>query len=177
MDAGRAIFELLTTNTTVRHYCSTRVFPNVAAKELAMPHIVYTLLYNADSATKDGPSQLDMPVYQISIFTSDAPTGPNGEAPNDVAKLLREAVRYTLERVSGTIAGVHVQSASHIDQRDLFDEDAKAFHLSDDYQFRIIRSNLNVQGFSPYQYTTAARLAGATVDEKAIESVIHKLKQ
>ncbi len=177
MDAGKAIFELLTTNTTVRRLCGTRVFPGVMAKEVAMPAIVYTLLYNTDSATKDGPSLLDMPVYQISIFTSAAPTGPNGEAPNDVAKLLREAVRYTLERVSGTIAGVQLQSASHIDQRDLFDEEAKAFHLSDDYQFRIIRSNLNAQGFSPYQYTTAAQLAGATVDEQAMKCVTNKLKQ
>ncbi len=153
-DVGPAIYELLTTNTLVRAYCDTRVYPQLRKQGDAGDTVVYELIFNDPQDTASGPSTLDVIQYQIKSISAN----------RDRMQELRESIRYTLERLNATVAGVNVQSIRLIDQREDFDNESKEFYTTDDYSFRVIRSNYTDQSISPYQYRQRVETAGGEVE-------------
>lgn len=152
-DVGPAIFELLTTNTLVREYCATRVYPQLRKQGDVGDAVVYELVYNEPQDTASGPSTLDVIQYQVKSISEN----------RDRMQRLRESIRYTLERLTATVAGVNIQSIRMIDQREDFDDNSKEFYTTDDYSFRIIRSNFTDKSISPYQYRQRVQQAGGEV--------------
>lgn len=152
-DVAPAIFELLRTNTVVRAHCAERIYPQQRAQGQQGPCVVFELIYNQPQDTADGPSDLDVMQYQIKAISSD----------RDVMQKIRQSIRYTLERLSDTVAGVTIQSVRLIDQGEDQDNDSKEYYSLDDYSFRIQRNNLLDESISPYQYRQRVTQAGGEV--------------
>lgn len=152
-DVALAIFELLRTNTLVRNYCNERIYPQRRAQGDQGPAVVFEIIYNGPTDTADGPSELDVVQYQFKAIAKD----------RDTMQKIREAIRYTLDRFSGTVADVVVQSISLIDQGEDQDDDSLEFYSLDDYSFRIQRNNNLDPSISPYQYRQRVNKAGGEV--------------
>jgi len=113
MKAGKAIYGILSTNAGVKAICSTRIFPDVAAQGSPFPFVVYNITRLAPSDTKSGVSTLDEERYDINCVS-----GLYSEA---IA--LSDAVRGALDRYSGVVNGVNVQSIQFTDFETNFDDD------------------------------------------------------
>lgn len=164
MIPGNAIKELLQHNTLIASLCGDRIFPNIRPQnQKQLPAIVYSLITNEPTHVKNGPSTLDTLTYQFSLFI--------GESQYDDLVRLREAVRFTLERINQLVAGIQVQSVMLNQQRDFFEEDARLHHFADDYRFRIIRNPADQQSIAAYQYLQRVEQDGGQVaDFNAVKS-------
>jgi hypothetical protein len=165
MIPGNAIKELLQHNTLITALCGDRIFPVVRPQNIAeAPAIVYQLINNEPTAIKDGPSPLDTLTYQFSMF---AP-----EHLYDELVRIREALRFTFERINTTAAGIQVQSISLQAQRDFFEDDARMHHFADDYRFRMIRNPAEQESIAAYQYRQRVAADGGQVaDFNAIKNL------
>lgn len=164
MIPGNAIKELLQHNTLIASLCGDRIFPKIRPQnQNELPAIVYALITNEPTNVKNGPSTLDTLTYQFSMFAD--------QSKYDDLVRLREALRFTLERISLTIAGIQVQSVALSQQRDFYEEDARLHHFADDYRFRIIRNPADQESISAYQYLQRVQNDGGEVaDFNAVKS-------
>jgi hypothetical protein len=113
MKAGKAIYGILSANAGVTAICSTRIYPDVAAQGSEFPFVVYNITRLAASDTKSGVSTLDEERYDINCVSSSYAQAIG----------LSEAVRGALDRYSGTVNGVAVQSIQFTDFETSFDDD------------------------------------------------------
>lgn len=113
MKAGKAIYGILSANAGVTAICSTRIFPDVAAQGSEFPFVVYNITRLAASDTKSGVSTLDEERYDLNCVSSSYAQAIG----------LSEAVRGALDRYSGTVNGVAVQSIQFTDFETNFDDD------------------------------------------------------
>lgn len=117
MKAGPAIYGILSANAGVSALVSTRIFPDVAAQGTAFPFVVYNLQEITPSDTKSGVSTLDEERYDIiSVSTSYT----------EVISI-SEACRTALDRYSGTVNSVTVQSIQFTDFNTDFDADNEVY--------------------------------------------------
>jgi hypothetical protein len=158
MIPANAIYELLRHNTTIARLVGDNIFPMVRPQNLKhVPAIVHRLISNEPTNVKNGPSTLDTITYQFSMFAPPA--------QYDELMEVREAVRFTLERINQTVAGIQVQSCMLDAQREPFEEDAQMLHFADDYRFRIIRNPVDQQSIAAYQYLQRVDLDGGAVND------------
>lgn len=113
MKAGKAIYGILSANAGVTAICSTRIYPDVAAQGSEFPFVVYNLTRLAASDTKSGVSTLDEERYDLNCVSSSYAQAIG----------LSEAVRGALDRYSGTVNGVNIQSIQFTDFETNFDDD------------------------------------------------------
>ena len=59
MNAGKAVYGILSANSGVTDIVGTNIFPEIAEQETAVPFIVYQLQSVDPDDTHDGPSKLD----------------------------------------------------------------------------------------------------------------------
>ena len=127
---GKAIYSLLSADSGVTAIASTRIFPMVVQQAKGLPAVTYTLIYSDPHDDKDGVSDLDVERWQLSAFANDAATVDS----------LNLAIRTVLERYSGTVQSVVIQSVRFIGTQDLFEQDVEdrgVYHKATDYSFRI----------------------------------------
>ena len=127
---GNAIYSLLAADSTVGSICGDRIYPTIAPQRTPNPCLVYTLVYSDPHDDKGGPSDLDVERWQLSAFANTYAG----------AQELTEAVRTLLERYSGTVSGVVIQSIRFVGTQDLYEEeeqDKGIYHKATDYSFRI----------------------------------------
>ena len=127
---GKAIYSLLAADSTVGSICGDRIYPTIAPQRTPSPFLVYTLVYSDPHDDKDGVSDLDVERWQLSAFADTY----------SVAQELTEATRTVIERYSGTVAGVVIQSVRFIGTQDLFEDEMQdngIYHKATDYSFRI----------------------------------------
>ena len=105
MNAGKAVYGILSTNTDVTDIVGTKIFPEVAEQESDLPLIVYQLQSVAPEDTHDGPSKLDEVRFEFLCYADTY----NGAAD------LADKVRGALDRVSGTYNAVNVESVQFND--------------------------------------------------------------
>ena len=67
MNAGKAVYGILSTNAEVTAIVGTKIFPEVAEQETALPLIVYQLQSVAPEDTHDGPSKLDEVRFEVDL--------------------------------------------------------------------------------------------------------------
>lgn len=113
MKAGKAIYGILSANAGVTAICSTRIYPDVAAQGSEFPFVVYNITRLAASDTKSGVSTLDEERYDLNCVSSSYAQAIG----------LSEAVRGALDRYSGTVNGVNIQSVQFTDFETNFDDD------------------------------------------------------
>ena len=130
METGKAIYKLLKDSSTVGAICADRIYPELAQQDADAPFVVYTVVDTTPSDTKTSTSKVD--TARVELFC----VGDNYETLMD----LGIAVRGALDRQSGTISGVQVQSVN-FDTSDIqFDPDQRVYVLEHTYNVRIQRT-------------------------------------
>ena len=130
METGKAIYKLLKDSSTVGAICADRIYPELAQQDADAPFVVYTVVDTTPSDTKTSTSKVD--TARVELYC----VGDNYESIMD----LGIAVRGALDRQSGTISGVQVQSVN-FDTSDIqFDPDQRVYVLEHTYNVRIQRT-------------------------------------
>ena len=130
METGKAIYKLLKDSTDVGAICADRIYPELAQQDVDAPFVVYTVTDTTPSDTKNSTSKLDTARVELYCVSDDY------EQSMD----LGIAVRTALDRQSGTISGVEVQSID-FDTSDIqFDADQRVYVLEQTYDVRIQRT-------------------------------------
>jgi hypothetical protein len=129
MNEGKAIYSILTNDSDVSALIGTRVYPQVAAQGAAFPFVVYVLQDNTPSDTKSGVSTLDEIRYDIVA------------AAETYSQLtdLTEKIRTALDRYTGTVEGVVVDSIQFTELDVDNDPATETFVSSSEYILRIKR--------------------------------------
>ena len=139
MNAGKAVYGILSTNAEVTAIVGTKIFPEVAEQETALPLIVYQLQSVAPEDTHDGPSKLDEVRFEFLCYADTY----NGAAD------LGDKVRGALDRVSGTYNAVNVESVQFNDvDIDVIDA-PRRYGQSLTFTFRIKRDNVEIAQGTP----------------------------
>ncbi len=129
MNEGKAIYTILTEDAGVSAVVGNKVYPQIAAQGAAFPFVVYVLQDNSPSDTKSGVSTLDEVRYDIVA------------AAETYASLssLTERIRLALDRYTGTVSGVVVDSIQFIDLDVDNDPATETYVSSSEYILRIKR--------------------------------------
>ena len=130
METGKAIYKLLKDSSAVGAICADRIYPELAQQDADAPFVVYTVVDTTPSDTKTSTSKIDTARVELYCVGDDYETIMN----------LGIAVRGALDRQSGTISGVQVQSIN-FDASDIqFDSDQRVYILEQTYNSRIQRT-------------------------------------
>lgn len=129
MNEGKAIYSILTSDSDVNAIVGTRVYPQIAAQEAAFPFVVYVLQNVDPSDTKSGVSTLDEVRYDIIVASE------NYAQASD----LTEKIRTALDRYSGTVAGVVIDSIQFIDLDVNNDPGTETYLTNTEYIIRVKR--------------------------------------
>lgn len=133
MKVGLAIYNLLTNDTAVNTAVSGRIVPELAREGENQPYIVYSVVSNSPSDTKDG-TPIDE--AQCEIFT----VGTTYQQVNNVADKVRAALDRKGVTVSDAEAGdITVQSIQYTNEITEVSPDRKTYIAVQDYTFRIKR--------------------------------------
>lgn len=129
MTEGKAIYSILTSDSDVNAIVGTRVYPQIAAQGASFPFIVYLLDDLEPSDTKSGVSTLDEVRYEIVA------------AAETYAVLadLTEKIRTALDRYTGTVAGVVIDSIQFTDLDTANDDNNEVFVSSSEFIIRVKR--------------------------------------
>ena len=129
MNEGKAIYTILTENAGVSAVVGNKVYPQIAAQGAAFPFVVYVLQDNSPSDTKSGVSTLDEIRYDIVA------------AAETYASLssLTERIRLALDRYTGTVNGIVIDSIQFIDLDVDNDPATETYVSSSEYILRIKR--------------------------------------
>jgi hypothetical protein len=130
MEIGKAIYKLLKDSTDVGAICADRIYPEMAQQDVDVPFIVYTVTDTTPSATKNATSKLDTGRVELYVISDDYEQAMN----------LGIAVRTALDRQSGTISAVEVQSIDFDTSDVQYDPDQRVYVLEQTYDVRIQRT-------------------------------------
>ena len=135
MNIGKAIYSILSNDSSVSSSVGTRIFPSRYIDESGnyqLPFISYQVVSVEPNNTKNGVSTYDYTTAQINIV---------GNSYNDVITLAQN-VRTALDYTSGTYEGVVVDKIFFENSVEVFDENAGSvglYQISQDYRFNINR--------------------------------------
>lgn len=126
---GKVIYNLLS-NSSVTNYVGTKIYPMRRLQEEDLPAITYSQISNTPTNTKDGPSLLDTERFTIHVWSKNYLT----------ALTISNIVRTTFDRYSGTVEDVVVDSASFVDENQMYEDWSEVHHIAIDFNFRIKRT-------------------------------------
>ena len=129
MTEGKAIYSILTSDSDVSAIVGTRVYPQIAAQGAAFPFVVYVLQDTSPSDTKSGVSTLDEVRYDIVVASETY-----AEASD-----LTNKIRTALDRYTGTVAGVVIDSIQFQDIDADNDPGTETYLTSSEYIIRVKR--------------------------------------
>jgi hypothetical protein len=133
MKVGLAIYNLLVNDSAVNAQTASRIYPELAKEGALMPYIVYSVVSNSPSDTKDG-TPIDE--AQCEIFS----VGQTYQACNNLADKVRAALDRKGVTVSDASAGdITVQSIHYTNEITEVSADRKTYIAVQDYTFRIKR--------------------------------------
>lgn len=130
MNEGKAIYSILAENSGVSTVVGTRIYPQIAEQGAAFPFIVYVLRDIEPSDTKSGASTLDEIRYDIIA------------AAETYAALasLTERIRLALDRFSGTVSGIVVDSIQFTDLDVTNEPNTETYLSSSEFVVRVKRT-------------------------------------
>lgn len=129
MNEGKAIYSILTADSDVNAIVSGRVYPQIAAQGAAFPFVVYVINDLTPSDTKSGVSTLDEVRYEVLAIAETY-----AEAAD-----LNEKIRTALDRYTGTISGVVVDSIQFTELETDYDDAAEVYIANSEYIIRVKR--------------------------------------
>jgi hypothetical protein len=134
MNIGKAIYGILSGTTAVTDIVGTKIFPEIAEQETAVPFVIYQVQSVQPEDTHDGPSKLDE--VRVEVLCYD-------DAYNGAADLA-SAVRGALDRVRGTYNGVNVESVQFNDVDFEIEYDPRRYSQVLTFTFRIKRDDIEI---------------------------------
>lgn len=155
MTVGKAIYYLLNNSTDLEAVVGTRIFPEVAEQDSALPFVMYSVISNEPSDTHSGPSLLD--VAQVDVIAYN--TSYSGCIDMGVY------VRAALDRVTGTYNGVNVQSCQYNSEVIDFDEYKRAYVITQSYDVRISRTEFEIAQGTPVTGAQLGDLSDVTITD------------
>jgi hypothetical protein len=129
MNEGKAIYSILTSDSDVSAIVGTRVYPQIAAQGAAFPFVVYLINDLTPSDTKSGVSTLDEVRYEVLAIAETY-----AEAAD-----LNEKIRTALDRYTGTVAGIVVDSIQFTELETDYDDASETYLANSEYILRIKR--------------------------------------
>ena len=133
MKVGAAIYSLLVNDSAVSAIVGTRIYPELAEEGASAPYVVYSVVSNTPSDTKDG-TPIDE--AQCEIFS----VASTYEQCNKLADLVRAALDRKSVTVNDASAGdITVQSIQYTNEITEVSADRKTYIAVQDYTFRIKR--------------------------------------
>jgi hypothetical protein len=126
---GKAIYNLLSNDATVSGYVSNRIYPFMAIEQVVAPYIVYTQETLEPHNIKDGVSPLDVITYHVEVWHENPET----------VKVLADAVRDVLDRYSGTVQSLNIQSVKYNDEEFGYADADRIFLIMQSYTFRLVK--------------------------------------
>lgn len=154
MNAGKAVYGILSANSGVTDLVGTRIFPEIAEQEAATPFIVYQLLSVDPEDTHDGPSKLDEVRFEFLCYADTY----------DTAADVGVKVRAALDRVSGTYNGVNVESVQFNDVDIEIEYQPRRYSQVLKFTFRIKRDDFTIAQGTPVTGAQLGQLADVDVD-------------
>lgn len=129
MKVGAAIYILLGADSDVSAIVGTRIYPELAEEGASAPYIVYSVVSNTPSDTKDG-APIDE--AQLEIFS----VGRKYAEANDLA----DKVRAALDRKERTVVDTVTVQSIHYTNEVVEVSEKRDFYISvQDYTVRITR--------------------------------------
>ena len=154
MNAGKAVYGILSANSGVTDLVGTRIFPEIAEQEAATPFIVYQLQSVAPEDTHDGPSKLDEVRFEFLCYADTY----------DQAADVGVKVRAALDRVSGTYNGVNVESVQFNDVDIEIEYQPRRYSQVLKFTFRIKRDDVTIALGTPVTGAVLGDLSDVDVD-------------
>lgn len=131
MTIGKAIYTLLVTDGTISAAVGNRIYPDMAAQQATFPFIVYQVIGNVPTDTKDGTSKLDSVRVQIDTYANTYTS----------AQDISDRVRVVCDRHTGETSGVMIDSIRYDNEMNLGpDMDQHVFGVSQEYVIRTKRT-------------------------------------
>ena len=115
------------TNISVQEMVLTKIFPEIAPPDIDPPYIVYSVVSNQPSNTKNENGEIDEASLEVYSFQ---------DTYNKTVDL-GVAVRASLDRVNGTFATVKVDSINYTNEQMDVNESRKLWAAIQDYTVRI----------------------------------------
>lgn len=127
VDPVRAI---LIADSPVNTLVSGRIYPLRVPQGRGFPAIALNVITGKGEDTKSGVSTTDTGLIQVSVFSESY----------DTAIDISEKARLALDKFSGTVGSVVVDSIVFDTEREVFEDESKlVFHKSADYRVRFKR--------------------------------------
>tara|TARA_R100000458_G_C8230055_1_gene212015 strand:- start:100 stop:492 length:393 start_codon:yes stop_codon:yes gene_type:complete len=127
MTVGKAIYNILINDSDILSEVSTRIFPEIAPQGEVQPYVVYSVVSNSPTDTKEENGNVDQASIEVYCFHnkySDA---------IDLGVLVRAA----LERKNGTFGGVKIQSINYTNEQMDVNPERSIWVAIQDYTIRI----------------------------------------
>jgi hypothetical protein len=123
-----ALYTYLSTYAGLTALISKKVFPVIAPEGTLVPYITYTKVSGQRFHALKTDSGMTNPIYQFSCFATAYGS----------TKAMSAQLRAALQNYSNTMGGsggVVVQSVLLVDEHDLYDDEAKVYYTTIDFQF------------------------------------------
>jgi hypothetical protein len=130
MNAEAAIYGILSADSTLTGYLATTtsIYPEVAPQNASNPCIVYSESTGEYNDTKSGVSALDVSVIQVDVYADTIST----------RNTIGARIRTLLDRYSGTVNSIKVQSVQLVYSFKTYDQVSNAYRQTFDFKLRQI---------------------------------------
>ena len=127
---GKVIYGRLSTDAAVTGICGLSIYPDIAPQNVQYPFVVYTITNSLPVDYKDGQSNLEEITLQIDVYTQSY------DDTQDLANLIRNR----LDRFTGTVEGVQVQTIKYVSSdSQVFNAELSVYWMSIDFMINMKR--------------------------------------
>jgi hypothetical protein len=127
---GKVIYGRLSTDVAVTGVCGLNIYPDIAPQNVQYPFIVYTIINSTPVDFKDGQSNLEEISVQLDVYTNNYET----------TQTLSNAVRNRLDRFSGTLNSVNIQTIKYMSSdSQVYNADLNVYWMSIDFMAKMKR--------------------------------------
>lgn len=127
---GKLIYSRLSTDGSITAYVGTKIYPDITPQNVQYPFVVYTIVNSLPVDFKDGQSNLEEITLQIDVYTQSY------DDTQDLANLIRNR----LDRFTGTVEGVEVQTIKYVSSdSQVFNAELSVYWMSIDFMAKMKR--------------------------------------
>jgi hypothetical protein len=127
---GKLIYSRLSTDGSITAYIGTKIYPDITPQNVQYPFVVYTITNSLPVDYKDGQSNLEEITLQIDVYTQSY------DDTQDLANLIRNR----LDRFTGTVEGVEVQTIKYVSSdSQVFNAELSVYWMSIDFMINMKR--------------------------------------
>ena len=127
MKVGKAIYNILSNNGAVTGIVGTKIYPELAPTGIDTPYIVYSIVSNSPSETKNKNGDIDAASVEVYCFQDTYSNAVD----------LGVSVRAALDRKTGTYNTIEIQSTNYVNEQMDVNEARKLWAAIQDYSIRI----------------------------------------